>query len=81
MSDQDAIREQLGRDIILTHERLQTAIAARLPHMSTEERERYLALVSPLVGKLEETGKPLRQVLQEAMAELLPVVMQSFVKR
>ena len=81
MSDPDAIHEQLGRDIVMTHERLQSAIVARLPHMSVEERERYLALVSPLVGKLEEISKPLRQVMQEAMAELLPIVLQGFAKR
>lgn len=81
MSDRDEICEQLGRDIVATHERLHSAIVGRLPNMSLEERERYMALVSPIVGKLEELGKPLRQVMQEAMTELLPIVLQSFAKK
>lgn len=81
MSDRDAIHEQLARDIVLTHERLQAAIEIRLPAMSLEERERYLALLAPLVTKLEEAGKPLRDVMREAMIELLPVVMQGFAAR
>lgn len=81
MSDRDAIHEQLGRDIVLTHERLQAAIELRLPGMSLEERERYLALVSPLVTKLEETAKPLRDVIREVIVELLPLVMQGLTAR
>lgn len=81
MSDREAIHEQLGRDILLVHERLLAAIRARLPGMPLEERERYLALVSPLVAKLEETDKPLRDVMREAMVELLPIVMQGFAAR
>jgi len=54
MSDPDAIREQLGRDILATQERFNAAMARRLPQMSREERERYFALLSTLVTRLEE---------------------------
>ncbi len=78
---EDPITEQLGRDIEMVHERLDEAIRKRLPGMSREERERYLALLSPIVAKIEEVDKPLRAVLQEALGELLPVVMQGLAKR
>jgi hypothetical protein len=76
MSDPDAIREQLGRDILATQERFNAAMARRLPQMSREERERYFALLSSLVTRLEELGKPLRQVFQETASEVLPILMQ-----
>jgi hypothetical protein len=76
MSDPDAIREQLGRDILATQERFNAAMACRLPQMSREERERYFALLSVLVTRLEDLGKPLRQVFQETASEVLPILMQ-----
>lgn len=76
MSDGDALSEQLGHDILLTHERFTAAIARRLPQMTSVEREGYLALLSMLTGKLEEPEKPLRQAFQEAGAQALPILMQ-----
>jgi hypothetical protein len=81
MSDSDAIHDQLGEEILTTHERLTKTIAARLPAMPLEERERYFAVLAPLVAKLEEIEKPLRQVFREAVAELLPIFMQRFSAR
>ncbi len=81
MSDRDAIHDQLGEDILTTHERLTKTIAARLPAMPLEERERYFAVLAALVAKLEEIEKPLRQVYREAVAELLPIFMQRFSAR
>ncbi|MET0154309.1 MAG: hypothetical protein ABW298_17100 [Candidatus Binatia bacterium] len=81
MSDPDAIHDQLGEEILTTHERLTKTIAARLPAMPLEERERYFAVLAPLVAKLEEIEKPLRQVFREAVAELLPIFMQRFSAR
>ena len=77
MSDPEAIREQLGRDIEACHERFVAAMARRLPQMPLDERERYFALLSPLVGRLEETTKPLKQVFQETVTEALPILMQA----
>ena len=76
MSADDPITTQLGDDIVTAHERLTAAIRARLPDMTREERERYFALLAPLVAKIEEVDKPLKRVFQEAMAELLPIVLQ-----
>ncbi len=76
MSDREAIGEQLGRDILDAHERFSRAMAKRLPQMDLGERERYFAMVAMLVGKLEQTDKPLRQVFHETAAELLPILMQ-----
>ena len=81
MTDEDAIREQLGRDILTVHERFTVAMTRRLPDMSREERERYLALLSIVVTPLEQLDKPLRQVLQEAAAQALPMVMQELSSR
>jgi hypothetical protein len=81
MSDRDAVHAQLGEDILTTHERLTKTIAARLPAMPLEERERYFAVLAPLVAKLEDIEKPLRQVFREAIAELLPVFLQRFSSR
>ena len=81
MSDPDAIHDRLGEEILTTHERLTRTIAARLPAMPLEERERYFAVLAPLVAKLEEIEKPLRQVFREAVAELLPIFMQRFSAR
>lgn len=76
MTSDDPISAHLEIQILETHDRFSRAIAARIPHMSREQRERYLALVSTLVVKLEVTDKPLKQVLQECVGELLPIVMQ-----
>ena len=81
MSGADAIGEQLGRDILAVHERFTAAMASRLPSMSREERERYLALLSIVVTPLEQLDKPLREVLQEAAARALPMVMQELSSR
>ena len=63
MSDPEATHDRLGVDILSAHERLTRTIEARLPALPLEERERYFAVLSPLVAKLEEIEKPLRQVL------------------
>jgi hypothetical protein len=81
MSDNEAIRDQLGADIAACQQRFVAAMTKRLPQMTLEERERYLALLSPLVGRLEETGKPLRQVFQETATEVLPILMQELTAR
>jgi hypothetical protein len=81
MTDRDAIREQLGRDTLVVQERFIAAMTRLLPAMTLEERERYLALLSILVTPLEQFDKPLRQVLQEAAAQALPIIMQELSSR
>jgi hypothetical protein len=44
--------------------------------MPLEQKERYFAVLSALVGKLEAPDKPLRDILQEMMAEAATYVFQ-----
>jgi hypothetical protein len=62
----------LERQLRMTHERFVTAMSARIPAMSLEQRERYFAVLSSLVAKLEDRDKPLRDILQEMVAEAGP---------
>lgn len=66
----------LDQQILDTHARFSQAIEARLPSMAAEQKERYFVLISKLVGKLEQHEKPMKEVLQESIGELLPLVMQ-----
>ena len=68
--------DDVDRRIREAHDRFKAAITTRLPALAAEDKERYLLLVSTLVAKLEQKDKPLRQVMQESVGELLPIVMQ-----
>lgn len=70
-----AIERDLEDQLRMTHERFLTAMNARLPTMPLEQKERYFAVLSALVTKLE-TDKPLRDVLQEMMAEFASYMFQ-----
>ena len=76
MTDRAAIAKDLDRQILDTHERFSAAMKKRLPKMDLEQKERYFALLSILVRKIEQPDKTLKQVLQELVAEALPLVMQ-----
>ena len=56
----------------MTHERFVRAMNERLSSMTLEQKERYFAVLSGLVGRLEDVEKPLKTVLQEMMAEAAP---------
>jgi hypothetical protein len=71
-----AISVDLDQQISMTQERLVHAVTARLPTMPLETKERYFAVLSTLEAKLSEAEKPLRQVLQETVAEMAGVIMQ-----
>ena len=60
----------------MTHQRFVAAMNARLPAMPLEQKERYFAVLSTLVAKLEDTDKPLRDILQEMMAEAATYLFQ-----
>ena len=49
---------------------------AGLPAMRLETKERYFAALSILVTRLDDTDKPLRDVLQETMAEAASMIFQ-----
>ena len=70
------IERDLESQLRMTHERFVAAMNARLPSMALEQKERYFAVLSALVGKLETTEKPLREILQEMMAEAGAYVLQ-----
>jgi hypothetical protein len=76
MTDRQAIAKDLDRQILDTQERFSAAMKRRLPKMDLEQKEQYFALLSNLVGKLEKQDKSLKQVLQEVVPEVLPLVMQ-----
>ena len=44
--------------------------------MSLETKERYFAVLAKLVAKLEENGKPLRDIMQEMMADAASMILQ-----
>ena len=50
--------------------------AARLDGMSLETKERYYAGLSALTAKLETGEKPLREIMQEMMAEAASLILQ-----
>jgi len=70
------IERDLENQLRMTHDRFVTAMNARLPAMPLEQKERYFAVLSSLVGKLETPDKALREILQEMMAEAAGYVLQ-----
>jgi hypothetical protein len=70
------IAQDLDKQIIATQKRFQKAMKARLARMNLESKERYFAVLSSLVTKLEDPDKPLRIVLQEVVIESAPYIAQ-----
>lgn len=68
--------DEVDKQIATTHRRLVKAMDQRVPAMPPELKERYFALLSSLVTKLETPDKPLRDVLQESMADAMTFVLQ-----
>lgn len=69
MSSDDPISRALDSDIVMVHERFVQAMEARLPTLELASKERYFAVLTILVGKLESDEKTMREVLVEMMAE------------
>jgi hypothetical protein len=72
----DGISDDLDRQIAMTHDRFVKAMELRLPAMRVETKERYFAALSVLVTRLADTEMPLRDVLQETMAEAAAMIFQ-----
>ena len=72
----DLLSKGLDSDISLVHQRFAAAMETRLPTMNVETKERYFAVVSLLVSKLEAQGKTLREILQEMMSETAQYIFQ-----
>jgi hypothetical protein len=76
MVSADLLSQGLDSDIGHVHQRFVTAMQSRLPSMPLETKERYFAVLSTLVGKLESPEKALRDILQEMVAEAAGIIMQ-----
>jgi hypothetical protein len=73
---QRALQRDLDRQIVATHRRFVKAMRERLGTMSVETKERYFAVLSTLVAKLEASEKPMREILQEMMSEAASMILQ-----
>lgn len=76
MASNEGLSAALDSDITMIHERFMAAMERRLPTMGLETKERYFAVLSSLVGKLEAPEKGLRDILQEIMGEVGAIVLQ-----
>ncbi len=74
MATTDLIEKDLEKQIIATQKRFQKTMQARLAYMSLSSKERYFAVLSLLVTKLEDVEKPLRDVLQDVLIESAPYI-------
>jgi len=72
----DLLSKGLDKDIAAVHRRFVAAMERRLPSMNFDTKERYFAVVSILVGKLEVPDKTLREILQEMMSEAAGIILQ-----
>ena len=72
----DLLSKALDDDIVAVHRRFLAAMESRLPAMNLETKERYFAVLSILVGKLETQDKNLREILQEMMSEAAAIILQ-----
>jgi hypothetical protein len=70
------LERDFAEQIRMTHERFVRAMDERLPAMTLEQKERYFAVLSGLVGRLEDREKALRTILQEMLAEAAPFLFQ-----
>ena len=69
------LRRSLELDIRMTQERFCSAMEGRLPAIEADSLERYFAVLSKLVLKLEDPDKSLSQIMNEMMAEAAGVLM------
>ena len=71
-----AVQSDLDRQISASHKRFLKAMEDRLGTMSSETKEAYFVILTKLVTKLETGDKPLKEILQEMMAEAMTEVLQ-----
>lgn len=76
MTDIALIEQDLDKQILATQQRFQKVMKARLAKMTLETKERYFAVLSLLVAKLEDPDKPMREVLQDVVIESAPYIAQ-----
>ena len=71
----ELLDKDLDRQVGATHRRLVRAMDARVGAMSLETKERYFAVLSTLVAKLEAPGKALREIAQDMVAEAASAIL------
>ena len=71
-----ALRKNLDREILATQRRFVKAMAERLGSMRVDTKERYFAVLSVLVAKLEASDKSMRDIMQEMMGEAATMILQ-----
>jgi hypothetical protein len=74
--DERALGKDLDRQIVATHRRFVKAMDGRLGSMSADSKERYFAVLSALVAKLETAEKPMREIMHEMMTEAASLILQ-----
>jgi hypothetical protein len=77
----EKVRKALEADIQMTQERFCVAMETRLGGIEADSLERYFAVLSKLVLKLEDPAKTLGQIMNEMMAESASVIMQEMQSR
>jgi hypothetical protein len=77
----ETLRYALEADIRMTQERFCAAMDARLASIEAESLERYFAVLSNLVLKLEDPAKTLGEVMHEMVAESAGMIMQEMQSR
>ena len=77
----DALIAALDDDIQAIHERFLMAMTERLPRMQVETKERYFAVLSTLVSKLETADKSLHDIVQEMMSEVAGYLFEEMSRR
>lgn len=75
------LRDALEADIRMTQERFCMAMEARFPSIEGDSLERYFAVLSNLVLKLEDSERSLGQIMNEMMAETASIIMQEMQSR
>jgi hypothetical protein len=68
-------------DIRLTQERFCAAMEARFADIEADTLERYFALLSKLVEKLEDGSKSLGEVMNEMMGDAAAILLQMQARR
>lgn len=71
----EKIRQALEDDLRMTLDRFVDALDGRLPSIEPDSLERYFAMLSKLVEKLEDESKGINQIMTEMMTEAAGLLM------
>ena len=70
------VPSELDRQLNALHQRFTKAMEGRLGEMDPDRKERYAAVLSLLVTKLESPAKGLKEIGQEMMTDAMSFVLQ-----